>query len=134
MHFMKFLIPLFLFPGMAFADCRPAIKLVAMVNLEKNKVIESFTGKAEQKICINTNAANSNLELVFSKGKNKHSEKVFSNLAGYYDYLKKDNSLGGGRYKLKSFAINTWAPAWYKGGNLTIIDISSGKKLIEVKL
>lgn len=134
MIFMKFLLPIFLFPGMAFAACRPAIKLVATVNFEKNKLTESFTGKNEKKICINTNAANANLELIFSKGKNTHSEKVFSNLAGYYDYLQKDNSLAGGRYKLKSFAINTWAPAWYKGGNLKIVEIASGKKIIEVKL
>lgn len=134
MFFMKFLLPMFLFPGIAFAACRPAIKLVAMVNLDKNKVIQSYTGKSAQKICINTHAPNANLELIFSKGKETQTEKVFSNLAGFYDYVQKDNSLAGGRYKLKSFAINTWAPAWFKGSNLKIVEIASGKKLIEVKL
>ncbi len=134
MFFMKFILPLFLFPGIALAACRPAVKLIGSVNLEKKKFVPTFTGKAQEKICIDTNAANANLELIFSKGKSSHTEKVFSSLNGFYDVVQKDNSLDGGTYPLKSFLINTWAPPWYKGGNLVIKEISSGKKIFEVKL
>lgn len=124
---------LILLTNTALAECQQLVKLVGTIDVQKNKWIEAYRAKKPEKICIDTNSKNPTLELAFAKGSNKHSQKIFTSLNGYYDNIQK-RKLTGGMYDLKQIIVHAWAPEWVTGSNLRITDINGKKLILEVKL
>lgn len=135
MRAMKFVFLLLIFSPTVFAECKPLVGLSGFIDLKRNRWTETYRTTKSEKICIDVNAENATLMLEFSKGKNKYSQKVFSSLIGYYDYIdKKKNELKGGTFPAKSLSIHAWAPEWIKGSKMRVSEIYSKKTIIEVQL
>lgn len=123
------LLPLILltFTVQAQPGCQEVRVIHGLVHL-KDKVWETtHENKRTDKVCGKLpKPPRVNIEITISKDGQNFAVELYRPLLGYWDK--------GGKYEIKYLPIETLAPSWYKGANITVRELPSKKVIVEGKL
>jgi hypothetical protein len=134
MHFFLFLT-LICLVNPSWSACEEYFKIHGIVNLKAKVWETTHTNKKSQNICGELPLpSRPNIEVRIRKGKKSFTTQIFRPLIGLWHITKESEKFDGGTYEIKYLSLDTFVPSWFKGANLTLIEISSKRVIVETTL